>query len=254
MDKIQTGGVYMDKNNSSKVSNFFKREGFYVILFVCLCIIATVAVTVTNNNILGKKEPVAQSGKSTAANKGTVVAQSGVDYNNALEVKQNQTNDIKVPAIAKVTATETKTIAPVAKVFDTKFDKPVDGTMARAYTTDPVYWASTSSYRPNFGIDIKAAIGKQVVAVLDGKVESINKDTADGVEVTINHQNGLKSVYSNLDPKLSVTKDQVVKKGDQIGVVGKSTLRAAYEGYGDHLHFAVLKGTAFIDPVKYVKY
>jgi murein DD-endopeptidase MepM/ murein hydrolase activator NlpD len=241
----------MDKKNISKVSSFFKREGFYVILFVCLCIIATVAVTITKNNIQSKKEPIAENKKSNVAVKTPTVAdEQSVDYQNALEVKKNTTNDIQAPA----PATQTKTIASVAKVFDTKFDKPVDGTLARQYTEDPVYWASTSSYRPNFGIDIKATVGKSVVAVLDGKVESINQDTEDGVEVIINHQNGLKSVYSNLDPKISVTKDQTVKKGDQIGVVGKSTLRAAYESYGDHLHFAILKGSDFVDPAKYIKY
>lgn len=126
--------------------------------------------------------------------------------------------------------------------------------MARAYSEDPVYWDSTSSYRPNLGLDIKADIGKPVMAAMDGKVEEIDTATQDGMKIVINHQNGLKTVYSNLDQKVKVSKGQSVTKGTIIGIVGKTTLRSAYEKYGDHLHFEVLKGNDFVDPAKYVKY
>ena len=40
----------------------------------------------------------------------------------------------------------------------------------------------------------------------------IKKDTVDGVQVTINHQNGLKTIYANLDEKLDVKVGDEVKK------------------------------------------
>lgn len=135
-----------------------------------------------------------------------------------------------------------------------KFIKPVEGILARGYSEEPVFWKSTNSYRPNFGVDIKSEIGKPVVAVMDGKIESIETEDVDGVQIVINHQNGLKTIYSNLDPKLSVSKDQIVKRGTKLGSVGKSTIRASYETYGDHLHFAVLKNGEFVNPSKYIQY
>ena len=33
----------MDKNYKQKAKDFFRKEGFYVVLFICLCIITTVA-------------------------------------------------------------------------------------------------------------------------------------------------------------------------------------------------------------------
>lgn len=245
----------MDKNNSNRFLNFFKKEGFYVLLFVCLCIVAVVAVMSTNSAKI----------RRTASNKPTVtptvvssnrtstqeaVAQPTIQPDNALQVK----NSADAGSTAqKTTPTQAQTAA-VSKTVDTTFVKPVEGTLARAFSLDPVYWDSTSTWRANLGEDIKCDLGRPVVAVLDGTVEQINLDSQDGVQVVIAHQNGLKTVYSNLDANVSVKKDQVVKKGDQIGKVGKTTIRAAYEKYGTHLHFQVLSGKDYVDPAKYIKY
>lgn len=231
----------MDKKNNFK--NFLKKEGFYVILFVCLCVVATVAaITIRNNKIAKTQPPIAQT-KQVKENT-PKVAEQPID--NALQVKKK--NNAK-NAIAK----NAKNTAPVNKNLSISFLNPVNGTLARAYSEDPVYWSSTDSSRPNWGIDIKSNIGKPVVAVADGKVEAIKTDS-DGVKVVVNHQNGLKTVYANLDKKVSVKKGESVKKGQQIGKVGRTTLNSAYETYGDHLHFEVLKSNSPIDPAKYVKY
>lgn len=33
----------MDKNYKQRAKRFFKKEGFYIVLFLCICITATVA-------------------------------------------------------------------------------------------------------------------------------------------------------------------------------------------------------------------
>ena len=40
----------MDKNYKRKVKDFFRKEGFYFVLFICLCVIATVVVFTVNKN------------------------------------------------------------------------------------------------------------------------------------------------------------------------------------------------------------
>ena len=228
----------MNDNKIKKTSNFFKKEGFYLILFICLCIVATVAAITAQNQ---------KNAKNMAMKQSQVSGQPTNDYSNALEVKESNANTVK----AKATGEET---AQVSKTIDTSCIKPVEGTLARAYSVDPVYWESTGTSRPNFGIDIKCALGKSVFAVRDGKVEKVTANSQDGVEITINHQDGIKTIYSNLNPKENVKEGQIVKKGTVIGTVGNTTLRSAYEKYGDHIHFAVMKGNDFVDPTTYVKY
>lgn len=239
----------MDKNIFNKTLNFLKKEGFYVILFICLCVVATVAVLTAKNNKNANTSVQQNNVSQQKVGKESAKANNepSLNYDNALQVKKAEKSEVSVP---KAEANS----QGVSSSVSTAFQKPVDGSLARGYSEDPVYWDSTASYRSNLGYDIKADLGKPVVAVADGKVEEVTNATQDGVEIVINHQNGLKTVYSNLDAKVKVTKGQMVTKGSTIGNVGKSTLRAAYEKYGDHLHFAVLKGKDFVDPSKYIKY
>jgi murein DD-endopeptidase MepM/ murein hydrolase activator NlpD len=240
----------MDKKFFSKTSNFFRKEGFYVILFVCLCIVATVAA-VTSRTAKPKNPPVvndtaASDTKTTGT--GLVAEEPSVDYPGALQVKGSTKPDTGINVPKTGTAAVTKTV-------DAKFVKPVEGTLVKPYTEDPVWSDSTQSWRTLFGIIIKADLGKDVVAAYDGKVEEIGDSSVGfGTEVVINHQNGLKTVYANLDPKVLVTKGKTVKKGEKIGIIGNTTLRTGYEAYGSHLYFAVKNGSNYVDPAKYVKY
>lgn len=238
----------MDNKFSNKTSNFFKREGFYVVLFLCLCIVATVAVVTTRNNQKVKeKAPLAKvEQKKEVVNVPKSAEKPLVDRDNALSVK----GDNKTNTTAK---DNTKTTA-VSSVSNVKFVKPVEGTLARGYSNVPnEYFQSTESSRMHEAIDIKCDIGKAVVAVMAGKVEKISFDN-DGWKVVINHENGLKTVYANLEEKVSVKEGQKVDKGQQLGRVGNTTLNTAYEKYGSHLHFQVFNNNQYVDPAKYVKY
>lgn len=247
------GGVDMGKKMINRFTNLFKKEGFYVVLFVCLCVVATVSVVVMRNKAnVKQKHPVkTQVSENTTKN---TKNETRVNYDNALEVKKN--TPAKTSNQSNTTAANSQNGSSVAtsNSVNTSFTKPVEGVLGRHFTLDPEYWDSTSTYRPNFGIDIKADLGKPVYAVLDGTVEDVETNTDDGVEVTINHQNGLKTKYANLDSNVLVKKGNTIKKGQQIGKVGNTTLRAAYEKYGNHLHFEVLKGDKYVDPSTYVKY
>jgi septal ring factor EnvC (AmiA/AmiB activator) len=242
----------MDKKFFNKTSSFFRKEGFYVILFICLCIVATVAA-VTSRTAKPKEPSVVNDtavNDSKTTGSGLVAEEPSTDYPNAIQVKENT----KTNTDTGITVPKTGTAA-VSKTVDTKFTKPVEGTLARAYSEDPVWSDSTNSWRPIFGYIIKADLGKDVVAALDGKIESVGESSKGfGTEVVIDHQNGLKTVYGNLDANVLVTKGKAVKKGEKLGKVGNTTNRSAYESYGSHLYFAVKKGNDYVDPAKYVKY
>ena len=248
----------MDKKANNKALNFFKKEGFYVILFVCLCIVATVASITANNNKKLSNNPLVQS--ENVANAGDVLNEQEKEYEGALQVKENvdKTKVLQeVPNIQKVTTGNIT--APVSNAVNAKFEKPVvNGLLARAYSKDidPVIWKTDGSYRTNLGIDIKSEIGQPVVAVMDGIVKSVGTDVDNqkGMMIEIDHQNGLVTKYSNLDENVLVKKGDKVTKKQQIGKIGNTSLNSFKEDYGSHLHFEVLQSSKNIDPAKYVKY
>ncbi|MCB2293188.1 M23 family metallopeptidase [Clostridium algoriphilum] len=251
----------MDKNANNKALNFFKKEGFYVILFVCLCIVATVAsITANNNKKLSSNQEVSQKEQANAAN----VLKKQKEYEGALQVKEENLAKAKakalkaVPNIKKAT-TENVATTSVSKITNAQFSKPVvNGLLARAYSKDidSVVYKTTDSYRNNLGIDIQAKIGTPVVAVMDGIVKEVGTDvnSQNGKMVEIDHQNGFVTKYTSLDEKILVKKGDKVTKEQQIGSVGNTSLNSYKEDYGSHLHFEVLQNSKNIDPAKYVKY
>jgi murein DD-endopeptidase MepM/ murein hydrolase activator NlpD len=259
MDKNTSGGVCMDKKSNNKTLNFFKKEGFYVILFVCLCIVATVASITSSNN---KKVAINQlEEQKLQANVEKVSKEEQKTYEDALQVKKEneaKTQVLKsVPNIKKVTTTDLTTA--VSNTISVKFEKPVaDGLLARAFSkdVDSVVWKTNGSYTNNLGIDIKVKIGEPVVAVMDGKVKEVGVDVTNqkGQMVVIDHGNGYVTRYSNLDEKILVKKNDKVTKNQKLGKVGDTTLNSFSENYGPHLHFEVLKSSENVDPSQYVTY
>jgi len=258
MDKNRSGGVCMDKNANNKALNFLKKEGFYVILFVCLCIVATVASITANNNKITSNQQALQKEQANASN---VLNEQQKAYEGALQVKEDlaKANALKaVPDIKKVT-TETVATTSVSKTVNAQFVKPVvNGLLARAYSKeiDSVVWKTDGSYRTNLGIDIQAKLGEPVVATMDGIVKFVGTDVngQKGKMVQIDHQNGFVTVYSNLDDKILVKTGDKVTQKQQIASVGNTSLNAYKEDYGSHLHFEILQSNKNIDPAKYVTY
>lgn len=230
-------------NNINKMKQFFKKEGFYVILFVCLCAVATVAaITAGRNNSKNtdKNDDVAVLEQT---NNESVVNQPE-NPGNALQVKEELGD---VPVVQNNNET-----APVSNSANMSFQNPVVGTLGRAYSEDPVLFKTTTSYKTHLAMDIKAEESAVVSAVGAGVVKEVGKDT-EGNYVEIDHQNGLTTIYGNLQEQVTVKEGDAVAAGQQIGSVGNTT-NLAYEDYGTYLHFQVMKDGAAVDPAKYVTY
>jgi len=100
------------------------------------------------------------------------------------------------------------------------------------------------------GIDIAASRGTAVKAVADGVVIDVYEDPRLGFTVVIDHENGLKTVYSNLASGDMVVPNQIVTQGESIGSVGNT---ASFEiALEPHLHFEVLKDDQIVDPKLYL--
>lgn len=105
-------------------------------------------------------------------------------------------------------------------------------------------------WRTHAGIDISAEVGTQVKAAAKGTVASVSVDDLLGTTVTIDHGNGLLSVYSNLGELPTVSEGDTVSAGEVIGSVGSTALGESLQV--SHLHLSFVKNDSPADPLKYL--
>ena len=127
---------------------------------------------------------------------------------------------------------------------------PLSGVVCAKHDTDTLVVSPTmNDWRIHTGIDIAASAGDAVCASADGTVKEIWEDVMMGTCVSIDHGDGVISIYSNLAEELpaGLAAGKSVKAGDTIGAVGESALS---ELAGEpHLHFEMTKNGAQVDPL-----
>jgi len=111
-----------------------------------------------------------------------------------------------------------------------------------AFRDDPF----TGQRQFHYGIDIATNFGNPVVATADGIVISLDNDKMGGKNVIISHGNGLTTHYLHLS-KFLVKSGQRVKRGDVIGLVGKTG-----KALGPHLHYEVRLNNKPTNPYNYI--
>jgi murein DD-endopeptidase MepM/ murein hydrolase activator NlpD len=91
------------------------------------------------------------------------------------------------------------------------------------------------------GIDLAGRVGAPVLAPADGDVIVARDHRGScGVMVVIEHEpEGYRTIYCHLSA-VAVTRGQRVKRGDPIGAIGTSGMRA-WPGY-EHVHWELQKG------------
>ena len=110
-----------------------------------------------------------------------------------------------------------------------------------------------NNYYEHKGVDFSAEVGAEVLAVQDGVVESIYRDDIlTGTEITIDHGDGVKTVYRFVTANEDLTVGMAVKRGDCIATVAEATGEEYKDGA--HLHFEVKKGGETIDPAEYLTF
>ncbi len=93
------------------------------------------------------------------------------------------------------------------------------------------------------GVDYGAPTGTPVWAVGDGTVSQSGWNGGCGRSVTLHHRNGLDTVYCHLSA-VAVHHGAHVSQKQVIGMVGQTGLAT-----GPHLHYAVKRGGAFMNPL-----
>ncbi len=133
------------------------------------------------------------------------------------------------------------------------FIMPVENpTTIGEYSESMVFNSTLGRFSAHMAIDFFADEGTDVLAVYDGEISKIENTLLKGTTITIDHGNGLYTIYNSLADGDSVSVGQKVKQGDVIGQVSL-TNRQEYKS-GAHLHFEVIENGENIDPGKYLAF
>ncbi len=245
-------------NKKEQLKRFIKKDGFYVVLFVCLCLIATVGVVVANKNSNSVAEESIADKTIEVTKEDSTTTNNKFDDAELVENNKEETNNDKVEKNNEDVKTEASKEDKVVTTSNqsTSFISPIkDGVITRGYNLEPRLSESGKSASVYKGIDIEAAEGTEVLAIGDGKVLEAGKgNSKEGCFVKIEHQNGLVGLYANLNPEIKVKEGDTVKKGASIGTVGNTIQNSPSDRVSKtYLMFHMENSKEPVDPQKYLK-
>lgn len=140
---------------------------------------------------------------------------------------------------------------PEAEEAQTTFAPPVSGEAVAAFSdSELTYNAALEDWRTHNGVDLAAELGDPVSAVLDGEVLSVTEDALLGTTITLNHGDGLMTIYGNLAADVTVEQGDTVTAGETLGSVGDTAAGETNEGAW--IHFAVEQDGVAVDPMDYL--
>ena len=220
-----------------------KNKGFYIAVCCCVLVIA----------IIGYVSWFAGSSKTESENDFSYKEASDLpDISEVAQLpvkKEAKTPERKIVPVEEKTFPASKNV--ITEDNTPEFTKPVDGDVIGEFSGDVLIFSEKlSDWRTHDGVDIKAKEGSEVIASADGVVEKVYSDSM-GNSIIIDHENGFKTVYSNLADFENDPTGQNVKKGDKIGAVGKSAISDLAND--EHLHFEVLKDGTPVNPTDFIK-
>lgn len=148
----------------------------------------------------------------------------------------------KVPVVN----TEVKIVRPYTDV-EVKVSKNFYDYQAESSEQEQslIYYEGT--YMPSSGVSYSKGDAFDVVSILDGTVKEVKEDTTLGNIITIQHENGITSVYQSVE-EISVKANDTVVGGQ---VIAKSATSNISTELGNHLYFELIIDGICVDPENY---
>jgi len=186
---------------------------------------------------------------------------TGMDGDQTVSNPSNSDNDIVYTTEDGTTVVNKTTDPEIAALLQEVIKSPLEGeevTVAKSYydqtadTTTQVnslfyYKVGETMYsHESKGISLKDTNNEtvNVVAALSGKVASVKDEILKGTVVTIEHENGVETVYTGVY-NVNVEAGDEVEQGTVLGKTGLSQLEP---DSGNVIHFEVLKDDVKVNP------
>ncbi len=245
---------------SNKIAAFFKRNAYYVVMAVCVIAIITMVTVALVLTLTEDTTPTVDVNGSLVTDTPDdpvsdvvdtpVVDTPVVDNKPVVDTPVDDTPTID-PVPDLPTVDDQPEIKPEPVLPAITYVAPIDNyTIVKAYSATPVYSTSLKRYVAHLGVDLAGDNGASVRAVMAGSVESVTYDILYGHQITILHDNGMRSVYKSVD-NVTVKAGDAVNMGDNIATV--STSAGAEAADGAHLHFEIIVDGKNVDPIEYQK-
>jgi murein DD-endopeptidase MepM/ murein hydrolase activator NlpD len=122
---------------------------------------------------------------------------------------------------------------------------PVDGRVTSSFGEREDPFNGEGAFHA--GVDISAGYGEPIHATADGVVEIAGMTSGYGREVTIDHGNGIKTLYGHMSG-FAVSAGDSVHRGQVIGYIGLSG-----RSTGPHVHYEVRIRNIPVNPHKYLR-
>ena len=130
------------------------------------------------------------------------------------------------------------------------FVQPVSGQITAGYSGDELVYSTTlGDWRTHNGVDLACAADASVKACRAGRVTAVY-DSGNWGKVVEVDSDGVLYRYSGLASDVEVKAEDTVTAGQKLGVIGEVPCEGAE---GPHLHFEVLRGGVYQNPMDYLK-
>jgi len=253
-----------------RFADFVSGKGFYLVILLCVAVIGVSGYFLVRSFTVGTEDPAAAAAAgstqlpdagglasarpSPSAVTGPSPAVSPTPALAASPSPAPSPRSTPAPspsASAAAQPSEDPQPAPSRKPAALVFTWPVNGPVIASYSVEALVYDETMlDWRTHDGLDLAAETGTRVLATAAGVVEQLYEDDLMGTTLVIDHDNGLTSVYANLDPDVKVAVGDEVYTGDIIGAVGATA--AAESGRDPHLHFAMYLDDVPVNPEEYM--
>ncbi len=212
------------------------RSGFYIALCSCAVIVA----------IAGYASRISLTEDNSENNLAKTIETPAPQENAPEEILATQE---PIPESTPASDTPVSTNTEVEE--EIHFTSPVSGKVIEEFSGDDlVYHEALKDWRAHSGVDFEAEIGEKVIACAAGIVESVF-DSSLGRCVIIDHQNGYKTMYANLNEDTQVKEGDKLASGDTIGTVGNTALGDSTDL--PHLHFEMNVDGETVNPTEYLE-
>lgn len=220
-----------------------KKEGGGFYIAICCCVVIIAAVGYANR--LSLKDDI-QEERNVAENAEPTKIPEVMQQAESQQTALPQATQTPEPPNEPVAANKNVQVEE-----ELQFNSPVKGKVVEEYSGDDlVYNEALKDWRAHSGVDFEAELGEQVVCSARGIVEQVF-DSSLGRCVIVDHQNGFKTMYANLDENTQVKEGDEIAQGDVIGVVGNTALGDSTDV--PHLHFEMTKQDKNVNPVEYLE-
>lgn len=198
---------------------FVERQGFAIILGVCVAVIAATALWTRQDQRQARPAP-------------TLPADGALS---AAEMMQESLRDVATPTPGPTPAPQTYAPPLQAVSVLTEFD---GARLAQS--------GVTGVWRLHDAVDLAADAGAQVKAMSDGTVLEVRAKGIQGASVLIAHSPSVTALYAGMASAAGLAAGDPVAAGQVIGFVGNGVVDEA--DLPAHLHLRVTRDGTAIDP------